>query len=664
MEFKGSSMKKKILLKGPLLTRSGYGEQARFALRALKSREDLFEIFIQPLSWGKTSWSVQMNEERKWIDTTIEKTINYIQQGGGFDLSLQVTIPNEFEKLAPINIGYTAGIETTKVAHEWILKANEMDKIIVVSNHSKDVFTNSVYQAVNEKTGQQLELKLTTPIDAVNYPVKTFASLPDIEIDVDTNFNFLAVAQFGPRKNLPNTIKWFVEEFRNDDVGLILKTNIAKNCLMDKEMLFGQLKELIQSLGEKKCKVYLLHGDMTDEEMHALYKHSKINAFLALPHGEGFGLPIFEASYSGLPVVATGWSGQLDFLVDEQGRSQFYNVAFDLQPVQKEVVWNGVLIENSMWAYPRESSAKEQMRSCYENTQEEVKICSGLDERFSADKMYKQFVDSFFPEEDATEDNDFIKEMADIIPIKDIKNVLLTKLPLYTTERGRTDLLSGIGKGKDCVIVTCGPSLNDFTEEELREKLEDKFVIAIKQGFNKVPDMVDMHLFNCNNFQPYDYSDNRPITVGCSSMPLPQVKHSVWGKDTNPDLFFRVVGGDYEQTLAKTHNFSDFTLEKTLTRPWGPGIMSELVFYLVHFMGFSSVTTIGWDLAKPGETTSHHFYEEDTLINKALPMERTEIEDNIQASLALSNWLSENNIELLIGNNNSYVHEKVKRKML
>ena len=198
MEFKGSSMKKKILLKGPLLTRSGYGEQARFALRALKSREDLFEIFIQPLSWGKTSWSVQMNEERKWIDTTIEKTINYIQQGGGFDLSLQVTIPNEFEKLAPINIGYTAGIETTKVAHEWILKANEMDKIIVVSNHSKDVFTNSVYQAVNEKTGQQLELKLTTPIDAVNYPVKTFASLPDIEIDVDTNFNFLAVAQFGP----------------------------------------------------------------------------------------------------------------------------------------------------------------------------------------------------------------------------------------------------------------------------------------------------------------------------------------------------------------------------------------------------------------------------------------------------------------------------------
>ena len=666
MELKGSSMMKSILLKGPLLTRSGYGEQARFALRALKSREDLFEIFIQPLSWGKTSWSVQMNEERKWIDATIERTINYIQQGGGFDLSLQVTIPNEFEKLAPINIGYTAGIETTKVAHEWIMKANEMDKIIVVSNHSKDVFANSVYQAVNQNTGQELELKLTTPIDAVNYPVKTFDSLPEIDIDVDTSFNFLAVAQFGPRKNLPNTIKWFVEEFRNDDVGLILKTSIAKNCLMDREMLFGQLKELMKSLGEKKCKVYLLHGDMTDEEMHALYKHPKVNAFIALPHGEGFGLPIFEAAYSGLPVVATGWSGQLDFLVDEQGRSQFYNVAFDLQPVQKEVVWKGVLIENSMWAYPRESSAKEQMRLCYQedNEQRDISRACTLAERFSADKMYKQFIDSFFPEEDATEDNAFIRQMADIIPLKDLKHVALTKIPNYNTMPARTNLFKDVGLGKDCVVLTCGPSLNDFSDEQLREKLKDKFVIAVKQAFHKIPELVDMHVFNCNNYEIYDYSQHRPITVGCSSMPLNVVKQAVWGKETNPDLFYRVVSQGYEKTLAKTGEFDNFTLDKTLTRPWGPGIMSEIVFYLVEHFGFKTVTTIGWDLEKPGETQSNHFYGDRELANKAAPMEPTETEDNIAASLTISKWLDTHNIELFIGNNNSFVHPEVKRRNL
>ena len=385
-------MKKKVLLKGPLLTRSGYGEQARFALRSLRSREDLFEIFIQPLQWGKTSWSSEMDEERVWIDRTIEKTIGYIQQGGQFDLSVQVTIPNEFQRLAPINIGYTAGIETTKVAHQWIQKANEMDKIIVVSGHSKQVFENTEYQGTNEQTGETVTLRTQTPVDAVGYPVKTFENLPELDLGLSTSFNFLTVAQFGPRKNLLNTIKWFIEEFRNEDVGLVVKSNIAKNCLIDRNHLQAQLTKFLRQQGERQCKVFLLHGDMTDAEMHSLYQHPQINAFVSLPHGEGFGLPIFEAAYSGLPVVATGWSGQLDFLVDADGKEQFYNVAFDLQPVQKEVVWDGVIVPDSMWAYPREGSAKEQMRACFEGNTKRDDYAKELNERFSEETMYEQFV--------------------------------------------------------------------------------------------------------------------------------------------------------------------------------------------------------------------------------------------------------------------------------
>ena len=191
MAFNGGSVKKKILLKGPLLTRSGYGEQARFALRSLRSREDLFDIFIQPLQWGKTSWTSESSDERKWIDQTIEKTIGYIQQGGQFDMSLQVTIPNEFQKMAPVNIGYTAGIETTKIAHQWIQKSNDMDKIIVVSNHSKDVFQNTEYEAVNKHTGEKFIFKSTQPVESVGYPVKTFEDLPSLELNLTTKFNFL-----------------------------------------------------------------------------------------------------------------------------------------------------------------------------------------------------------------------------------------------------------------------------------------------------------------------------------------------------------------------------------------------------------------------------------------------------------------------------------------
>ena len=133
-------MKKKLIFKGPLLTRSGYGEQSRFAIRALRDREDLFDIYIQPLSWGQTSWIGEDTEEIKWINQMIEKTILYSQSGGQFDVSFQVTIPNEWVPMAPINIGYTAGIETTKVAHQWIQKGNEMNGIIVVSHHSKNTY--------------------------------------------------------------------------------------------------------------------------------------------------------------------------------------------------------------------------------------------------------------------------------------------------------------------------------------------------------------------------------------------------------------------------------------------------------------------------------------------------------------------------------------------
>jgi len=419
----GSVKKKKVLLRGPLLTRSGYGEQARFALRSLRSQPEACEVFIQPTGWGKTSWVNIQDEERLWIDQTIEKTIAYIQQGGQFDISVQVTIPNEFEKVAPINIGYTAGIETTRVAHEWLLKANEtVDKIIVVSNHSKNVLENTEYVGRDERTNQEVRLTLAKPTYAVNYPVKKYENLPELELELKHDTNFLAVAQFGPRKNVPNTVKWFMEEFKDDDVGLVLKTNIAKNCLMDREKIHNDLKQFLSSYKDHKCKVYVIHGNMTDEELHALYVHPKIKAFLTLAHGEGFGLPIFEAAYSGLPVVSPGWSGQMDFLCDTEGKEHFYNVPFDLQRVQPEVVWPGVIVADSMWAYAREEGTKSKMRQCYDDIVENsgyvaasCEYATELMERFEESKMYEQFASLVLPldemKEEAQEIDDLLSDL-------------------------------------------------------------------------------------------------------------------------------------------------------------------------------------------------------------------------------------------------------------
>ena len=403
-------MLKKIILKGPLLTRSGYGEQARYALRALRSRPDLFDVYIQPLTWGQTSWLNERNAEREWIDKTIERTIAHIQQGGQFDMSLQVTIPAEYENMAPVNVGYTAGIETTQVSSEWIQATNQMERVIVISNHAKDVFERTTYEGTNEATGEHVILKTNIPIHPICYPVKTFEELPEVPLELKHDFNFLTVAQFGPRKNVANTIKWFIEEFRNEPVGLIVKTNVAKNCQMDREMVqqkFREILSMIENPEDRQCSLYLLHGDMTDEEIHSLYEHPNINALLALTHGEGFGLPLYEAAYTGIPVIAAGWSGHLDFLVDEKGREHFYNVAYDLNAIPEEAVWDTVLLKESMWAYPREQDAKLKMRECYkeltgEKSEEAIvyhkEYAQKLREKFSEEKMYEQFASLVYGE--------------------------------------------------------------------------------------------------------------------------------------------------------------------------------------------------------------------------------------------------------------------------
>ena len=170
-------MRKKIIVRGPVLSRSGYGEQARFALKSLRKHEDRFDIYLINTNWGHTGWTSEDNEERQYVDHLVQKTFHFIQNKGKFDISLQVTIPNEWEKMAPINIGYTAGIETTKVAPKWVEIGIGMDKIIVTSNHSKDTLVNTSYPIKNTKTNEHIgmaSIKGNTPVEVVNYPVKVY----------------------------------------------------------------------------------------------------------------------------------------------------------------------------------------------------------------------------------------------------------------------------------------------------------------------------------------------------------------------------------------------------------------------------------------------------------------------------------------------------------
>tara|TARA_R100001086_G_scaffold248862_1_gene186807 strand:+ start:1563 stop:2774 length:1212 start_codon:yes stop_codon:yes gene_type:complete len=394
-------MKKKIFVRGPVLSQSGYGEQSRFALRALKSKEDLFDIYIQPINWGQTGWIWQDNDFRKWIDQRILETqVRIQQQQLQPDISLQITIPNEFEKLCPINIGYTAGIETDRVSPEWLEKGNQMDKILVVSNHAKNTYINSAATAKNNQTGETYDYFLETPVEVVWENTPKAESTEDIPgFDPKHDFNFLCVSQMGPRKNIENTIKWFVEEFVDQDVGLIIKTNTKSNSRIDLDYTERALKAILAPYNDRKCSVSLLHGDLSEEQMRALYEHDKIKAMVNISHGEGFGLPLFEAARSCLPIISVGWSGQLDFL-RKDGKDMFLKVNHELKEVQKKAVWKGVIEPGSNWAYADQGSFKMALRMMYKKHDEFInqskELQNHIDTNFNNETLYENFCSNIY----------------------------------------------------------------------------------------------------------------------------------------------------------------------------------------------------------------------------------------------------------------------------
>jgi hypothetical protein len=131
--------------------------------------------------------------------------------------------------------------------------------------------------------------------------------------------------------------------------------------------------------------------------MRALYEHDKVKAMVNISHGEGFGLPLFEAARLALPIISIGWSGQTDFLEDK-----FLKVKHELKQVQPQAVWEGVVQADSQWAYADQGSYKMALRMMFKKHSEFLKQAEELqdhvDTNFRDEVLFAKFCDTISPE--------------------------------------------------------------------------------------------------------------------------------------------------------------------------------------------------------------------------------------------------------------------------
>ena len=105
---------------------------------------------------------------------------------------------------------------------------------------------------------------------------------------------------------------------------------------------------------------------MSEEELNYLYNHPKVKAFVSFTHGEGFGRPLLEATMTGLPVIASNWSGHLDFLDTEKS----ILLSGEMQKVPGCQVWQDIIIEQSQWFTVDELQASKAFTFIFENEHE------------------------------------------------------------------------------------------------------------------------------------------------------------------------------------------------------------------------------------------------------------------------------------------------------
>ena len=388
-------MKPTCIVSCPIDTFSGYGARSRdFVKSLIQSKDKEWDIKILPQRWGDCPWNFLSQD-----DPLKQRFIPGLQQKP--DIWIQITVPNEFQPVGQFNIGVSAGIESTIYPSEFLEGSNRMNLNLVSSEHSRQVALATKFDKIDKNTNKPTgELKLEKPIEVLfeGLDLDKYYKDPkrsNILDSIKEDFCFLYTGHWLPgafgedRKNTGLMIKTFLETFNNlgrKKPALVLKTNHVNYSLIDREQILKKINNIRDQVGGNPPNIYLLHGEMTDEEMNQLNNDPKVKAFISFTKGEGYGRPLAEAAITGKPVIVSNWSGHIDFI------NPNYNILIggELKNIHKSAS-NQFLLKESQWFNINTEVASKVMKDVFKNYkkyfEQSRKQTQYLKNNFSFNKM-------------------------------------------------------------------------------------------------------------------------------------------------------------------------------------------------------------------------------------------------------------------------------------
>jgi hypothetical protein len=398
-------MKPVFVISCPVDTYSGYGARSRDLIKAIIEL-DKYDVKILPQRWGNTPWNFIEDHKEKW-GFLKNYFLNQPQLNKQPEIWAQVTIPNEFQPVGKFNIGFTAGIESTVCAADWIDGLNRMNVNFVSSEHSKKVFEEYSFEQRDQRTNQVVhQIKLEKPVEvlfegadlntykALDVTIKSVSTFENLAT-VKEDFAYLFVGHWlngdlgEDRKNVGLLIKAFYETFKNKmkKPALILKVSTGGTSYLDREEMLKRIATIRKTVNASNVpNVYLLHGEFSDEEMNLLYNHPKVKAMVSLTKGEGFGRPLLEFSLVKKPLVTTGWSGHMDFLDPEFTTL----LSGELKEVHPSAA-NDWLLKEAKWFNPDHGQVGHYLKDIFENYKKYVPLARKQSHKskseFSFEKM-------------------------------------------------------------------------------------------------------------------------------------------------------------------------------------------------------------------------------------------------------------------------------------